>query len=260
MTQSILSPLISQADFLISSSSIDMLQPYLINHDRSLVFFVGAGASFAGNTGMPRTPSLLYHLLLQALSSSGKFDLQRDTLQATLKEISSHIGFEFTLIDFWQICRQATVLLYESFADLEKICTPNRVHSFIAHWLSTGGTVITTNYDRLIESEWAKTGKSIQSRYREEGTNSFLGWQEDLRQGGCLFKIHGSLDDPDSCLGALEHVGTQLTGNRAQLLEEIIRTRPLCFVGWQGVDPDIPPLLHALVDKRDTSLPTFWIH
>ncbi len=209
---------------------------------------------------MPSTPSLLYYLLLQALTSSGKFNLQGDTLPATLKEISARIGFEITLNDFWQICRQATALLYKSFADVETKCIPNRVHAFLAHWLSTGGTVITTNYDRLIEREWAITGGTIQSRYGVGGSNSFVRWKDDLDRGGTLFKIHGSLDDPDSCLGALEHVGTQLTGNRAELLEEIIRTRPMCFVGWRGVDPDIPPLLYNMLAKRDSSLPTFWIH
>lgn len=210
---------------------------------------------------MPSTPSLLHHLLVQALLHSGSFDPQDDALQATLKEISARIGFEITLNDFWQICRQATALLYESFADLERKCIPNRVHTFLAHWLATGGTVITTNYDRLIEREWAKLAGSIQSRYQEEeGSNSFAGWKEDLQKGGVLFKIHGSLDDPESCLGALEHVGTRLSGYRAELLEEIIRTRPLCFVGWQGVDPDIPALLNEKIGVRNPSLPTFWIH
>ena len=78
--------------------------------------------------------------------------------------------------------------------------------------------------------------------------------------GGCLFKIHGSLDDPSSCPGALEHVGTQLTGNRAELLMNIVQNRPICFVGWRGDDPDIPPLLHSAMAGRDASLPIFWVH
>lgn len=260
MNQMIFSPNISRADAIASAASIELLRPYLVSGDRALVFFVGAGASMAGNTGMPGTPSLLYHLLVQALSQSGKPDLQSDALQATLKEISARIGFEITLNDFWQICRQATALLYESFADLERKCISNRVHTFLAHWLATGGTVITTNYDRLIEREWWKSAGPIRSRYREEGSDSFASWKEDFKKSGVLFKIHGSLDDPESCLGALEHVGTRLSGYRAELLEEIVRTRPLCFVGWQGVDPDIPALLNDKNGDRNPSLPTFWIH
>lgn len=259
----ILSPDISQADSLASSLGIELLQPYLVSRDRSLVFFVGAGASIAGNSGMPSTPSLLSRLLLQALASSGKFDPDQDNITNAINEITAYpnsIGFEITLNDFWQICREATALLYKSFADVESKCVPNRVHTFLAHWLSTGGTVVTTNYDRLIEREWSRMGRSIQSRYRDDGPNSFGAWKDQLRQGGTLFKIHGSLDDPESCLGALEHVGTRLTGDRAELLEEIIRTRPLCFVGWQGIDPDIPALLYEKLEARDPSLPIFWIH
>ncbi len=263
MNESFLSMRISEQDASVSSRSIELLRPYIMDDNHSLVFFVGAGASMAGNTGIPSTPSLLYHLLLQALSSSGKFDLEQDNISAIIKDITSYpcqIGFEVTLNDFWQICRQATALLYESFAYIESKCMPNRVHAFLAYWLSTGGTVITTNYDRLIEHELAKAGESIQSRYHENGSNSFAEWKEDLNHGGTLFKIHGSLDDANSCLGALEHVSTRLSGNREELLEEIIRTRPLCFVGWQGVDPDIPALLYGRLDKRNSSLPTFWIH
>lgn len=209
---------------------------------------------------MPSTPSLLYHLLSQSISSLGSVDFEEEVLSATLAQISRNIGFEITLSDFWQICRDATSQIYESFGGVEQKCLTNRVHTFMAYWLSTGGTVITTNYDRLIEREGAKMNKPIQSRYEENGANSFIRWQEDLSRGGCLFKIHGSLDEPNSCLGALEHVGTQLSGCRAELVAEIARKRPLCFVGWQGIDPDIPVTLHEELKKRDSSLLTFWIH
>ncbi len=256
----ILSPEISKQDATTSALSIERLCSYIKGSDRSLVFFVGAGASYAGYTGLPSTPSLLYHLLLGALAGSGRFDLQHSALPTLLEKISSVLGFEITLNDFWQIRRHATSLIYSAFASAENKCNSNRVHKFMAYWLSTGGTVITTNYDRLIEREWAGRGKDIQSRYQEIGFNSFADWQDDLSQGGCLFKTHGSLDDPDSCLGALEHVGTQLSGKRAELLSQVLRTRPLCFVGWQGIDPDIPPLLYEEWSNRDSSLPTFWIH
>jgi len=260
MSKGILSPDISQQDASISLTSIQRLRPYLSGDDRSLVFFIGAGASAAGNTGMPTTPSLLQQVLLDALKRSREFNIESSDFANAIKDISYRIGFEITLNDFWQICRKATTLLYTSFAELEEGCTPNRVHSFLAYWLSTGGIVLTTNYDRLIEREWLRIDQSIGVRYQEEGTNSFANWREDLNRGGCLLKIHGSLDDPDDCLGALEHVGTRLAGNRADLLAEIVQHRPLCFVGWRGVDPDIPPLLFDLYKTRDSSLPVFWIH
>lgn len=210
---------------------------------------------------MPSTPDLLRHLLIGALKHSSAFNGEHDVLVPTLEEISTRLGFEITLNSLWQTCRQAIKLLFESFAALEADCLPNQVHAFLAYWLSTGGTVMTTNYDRLIERAWGKAHVPIQTRYREEcALISFENWQEDLARGGCLFKLHGSLDDPESCLGALEHVGTQLIGYKEEVLTEIVQTRPLCFVGWRGVDPDIPPLLFNTLGQRDSLLPTFWLH
>jgi NAD-dependent SIR2 family protein deacetylase len=256
----ILSPDISKNDVKRSKESLDRLFPYLRDTKRSLVFFIGAGASMAGNTGMPSTPNLIYRLLLDSLVFSKVVNERGKSYQSVLKDISTKLGFEITLNDFWQICHEATSNIYLDFAELETQCKPNRVHTFLGHWLATGGSVVTTNYDRLIEQEWAKITNSTKSLYQSEGKNSFSNWQGDLQNGGCLFKIHGSLDEASSCLGALEHVGTQLTGDRAELLAKIIQTRPVCFVGWRGVDPDIPPLLRSVLEKRNSSLPIFWIH
>jgi len=253
----ILNPNISESNLKRSTESIELLRTYITGDDLSLVFFVGAGASISGNTGMPSTPKLLYQLFLDSLIFSKRFKGEIDEYKGILDEISRRLGFEITLNDFWQICHSATSSIYSAFANLEKQCITNRIHTFMAHWLFQGGTVITTNYDRLIEREWAALSSIPKSRYAE---TDFASWQDDLRDGGCLFKIHGSLEHPTSCLGALEHVGTQLTGSRAELLVNIMQTRPICFVGWRGVDPDIPPLLNSAMAGRDVSLPIFWIH
>jgi hypothetical protein len=164
MNNHLLAAEISKEDSFISSVNIDLLFPYLFEEDRSLVFFVGAGASVAGNTGMPSTPSLLFQLLVQALSYSGKLTSELNELSIIIKDASSCIGFEITLNDFWQICGRVTAEIYQAFRDLEKSYVQNRVHAFMAHWLSMGSTVITTNYDRLIEQQWSKTNSQIRSR------------------------------------------------------------------------------------------------
>lgn len=260
MVVEILSPDISQTDEIVSLESFDLLRPYIFGDDRSLIFFVGAGASSAGDTKMPTTQALLQQILLDAIKQSGEFDNNYINVIDIIRESVNLLGFEITLNDFWQICGKTITLLYEAFAKIDARCATNFVHAFLAHWLSTGGIVLTTNYDLLIEREWLDINQDIDIRYQENGSYSFSNWSEDLERGNCLFKIHGSLDNPDSCLGALEHVRTQLTGPRAELLTEIIKNRPLCFVGWSGKDPDIPPLLSKIYKERDSSLPVFWIH
>lgn len=260
MFEEVLNSQISSQDRARSISSLARLQPLVVGKDRSLVFFVGAGASSAGNTGMPSTQALLRQLLTDALVGSGKFSRDDLSLKSAIGRAAASSGFETTLNDLWQICPQAITRFFGSFAALEKTCLPNRAHAFSAYWLSTGGTVVTTNYDRLIEAEWMNRRQVIRTRYKETGNNSFQTWQRDLMRGGCLFKLHGSLDEPESCLGALEHVGTRLGGNRAALLEAIVGDRPICFVGWRGADPDIPPVLSELSSGRSAAVPTLWIH
>lgn len=136
---------IAAEDKSISSANTELLRPYITSDNRSLVFFVGAGTSLAGNTGMPSTSSLLFRLLVQAFSKSGQFTPEHNDLTIVLNDISSRLGFEITLNDFWQICRRATGYLYEALNDVERDCSTNRVHTFLAYWLSTGGTVLTTN-------------------------------------------------------------------------------------------------------------------
>lgn len=261
MNNKILSIIISQKDKILSLVSIKRLRPYLFNSNHSLVFFIGAGISATGKRPhMPSTSDLIQTILLDALKRSKELGTEISDLGNAIKEISNIIGFEITLNDFWQICRKGTTLIYSSLAKIEKKCISNQVHAFLAYWLSKGGIVLTTNWDCLIEREWQKIDQNIKVRYREDGSNSFVNWQKDSLRGGCLFKIHGSLEDPKSCLGALEHVRTRLKGKRADLLADIIKHRPLCFVGWSGKDPDIPPILYKIYEQRDSSLPTFWVH
>ncbi len=260
MLAEILSPDISQTDESVSSESMDLLRPYITGDDRSLIFFVGAGASSAGGTQMPTTQAFLQQILLDAFKQSEKYDNNYKDVINIIRENINLLGFEITLNDLWQICGKTITLLYSAFAKIDERCATNCVHAFLAHWLSTGGIVLTTNYDLLIEREWHDINDNIDVRYQDKGSNSFSSWSKDLERGSCLFKLHGSLDNPDSCLGALEHVRTQLTGPRAELLADLTKHRPLCFVGWSGSDPDIPPLLSSLYKERVSSLPVFWIH
>ncbi len=54
-------------------------------------------------------------------------------------------------------------------------------------------------------------------------------------------------------------MGTRITGKRAELLVAIAEERPLCFIGWRGVDPDIPLLLTEVLSKKE-SVPVIWVH
>lgn len=70
---------LADADRRTSIASLRELVEMVSNTDRSLVFFVGAGASSAGNTGMPGSPYLLRQLVSEALVSAGGSHLHDDS-------------------------------------------------------------------------------------------------------------------------------------------------------------------------------------
>ncbi len=255
MLTDILSKNISKKDKSDSLNSLKKIIPYLLDSNTSLVFFVGAGISSSGiGAHMPSTTEIIKRILLSAIKyQDGSISRK---LKYSIEKNLENIGFEIMLNDLLQICRKAAYSIYSHLAKIEKGCVPNQAHTFLADWLSKGGNVVTTNWDCLIERD----NEKIKVIYKTRGLNSFAKWKDNLEKGGCLFKLHGSLEEPKSCLGALEHVRTRLRGKKADLLSYIIKHKPLCFVGWSGKDPDIPPILYEVYEKRDPSLPIFWLH
>ena len=260
MPDDILSPYLSEIDQAACLHTLALLRSLVTDKRRQLVFFVGAGISISA--GMPLVPDLLKVLLMDALKSSAPDKAESDTpVLEAIKRASQMLGFEITLNSLWDSCPDAIKQLFHSLADFEeKWCFPNNAHKFLERWLSTSGVVLTTNYDRLIERTAADEAKDLLIRYTEAvGHASFEHWREDLFQGKCLFKVHGSFAEPESCLGALEQVGTKISGKRGELLAAIAEERPICFIGWRGVDPDVPLLLTEILSKKD-SVPVIWVH
>lgn len=257
-----LTPQLNADDRRVSVETLRLLARELDGPKRDLVFFVGAGASAAGNTGMPVAPEVLRQLMLAAAQRLDQSQVG-DAGQAIRDAIDTaawSVGFEKTLDRLRAIEPACLPELYQAWAVHEAGCHANHVHRFLAHWLETGGCVVTTNYDRLIERCFRDGEMQTKVRYSETGHRSFADWPHLLAAGGGLFKLHGSLEDPSSCLGALENVRTRLVGYRAECLATICATRPLCVVGWRGVDPDIPPVFAESLAGRVPTLPIVWVH
>ena len=260
MPDDILSSNLLEMDREVCLSTLNLLHSLVTDEQQQLVFFVGAGIS--ANTGMPLVPDLLESLLMSALSKSAPDKAHSDaSLANAIKQASQMLGFEITLNSLWNSCPDFIKQIFYSLAEFEENwCFPNHAHLFLTNWLARGGTVLTTNYDRLIERAAADEAKDLLIRYTEAvGHASFEHWREDLLQGKCLFKVHGSFAEPESCLGALEQVGTKISGKRGELLAAIAEERPICFIGWRGVDPDVPLLLTEILSKKD-SVPVIWVH
>jgi SIR2-like protein len=212
-----------------------------------VVFLVGAGVS----SGVPAPRSIIQELVLEAAAQPGL-----SGVLAAAADLSG-IGFEITLNDLRSVCAVATDRVFSGLATLTRNTPPSTAHVALREYLLRGGSVLTTNYDRLIEQD-----SPIPVRFdpvARDGSG-FGGWRDDLERGGVLFKIHGSFERPETCMGVLEDVGTALADERAELLSAVVRDRVLCVIGWSGVDPDVPTTFLAAMRDRPKDLPVFWVH
>lgn len=225
-----------------------------------LVFFVGAGVSKPEPTNFPTGEEMLRSLfeqLSRRLEEKGHLDgadVQR------IVAASRKLGFEITLNDLAEISPSLFEHLFQIWTKKAEEAQPNQGHFALARWIQRGGIVLTTNYDCFIESAYRQlTDDSPKVRYWTKSdapppseAASFGNWRQDLMEGGVLFKLHGSFESPESCLATVRQVGTSFVGDRAMLLSHILRARPVCFVGWRGADPDIPPLVLAAHEELET--------
>jgi len=247
--------------------------------DRSLVFFVGAGVSRAEPTRCPVASELLevvFAQILLRLGQDGDANSDSPTGQRlarlseeaanALPSVARRVGLEATLGELRQIWEPAFRRVLQTWADLSRTLPFNPSHEALAAWMREGGTVITTNYDCFIEEAYYHLeGRYPEARYwtshelPPDGLRStFHTWSADLARGGVFFKLHGSFDDLDTCLATMDQVGTEITGYRADLLRYVFSKRPICVVGWRGVDPDIPPVI-ASTRSPTASAPLVWI-
>lgn len=270
--------LIDPVDRARCGTSLSLLRQMVTR--KSLVLFAGAGVSRADPTGFPTGVELLQILFEQLLvrlanEKAGSRDGgQRKGPVAelpsgaaeVLRSVATRVGFEITLSELRQIWPPAFLEILETWADIAKKLPFNAAHLGLAAWLRAGCTVMTTNYDCFIEEAFL----SIEGRYPEvrywtleepppgDRRPAFDGWREDLDRGGVLFKLHGSFEDFKTCLATLDQVGTILRGPRSELLSYVLSRRPVCFVGWRGADPDIPPIILSARSVA-TSEPVIWV-
>jgi hypothetical protein len=261
----------------VCASSLLLLRDLMTG--RSLVFFVGAGVSRAEPTRCLISVELLEvvfgRILLRVRENPGgasgsavanRLAELREEGANLLGAVAEHVGLEITLGDLRQIWEPAFSKVLLRWAELTGALPFNLSHFVLAAWMRGGGTVITTNYDCFIEKAYHKLeGCYPETRYstsHQLGPNdrsiAFDTWRADLARGGVLFKIHGSFDDLGTCLAAMDQVGTVVTGHRADLLRHVFSERPVCVVGWRGIDPDIPPVL-ASARATAAATPVIWI-
>jgi len=205
-----------------------------------LAFFVGAGISHNSPSNLP----LFGELNREIIRSATGHMLDEDDCQT----LSNNIRPEIVLQILTEVLPQK--LMYELLRSLENGMTkvePNSNLFLLAQVLKQGGWVFTTNYDNLIE----KAGKNIDldiDKCKCYGDRDFSKFKEKFLDtgsipGGYMFKLHGSIEDPDSILATLGKIGKGLAGSKKEVLEYFLRNFNFCFIGYSCQDDfDIVPV------------------
>jgi hypothetical protein len=120
---------------------------------------------------------------------------------------------------------------------IQKICHLLKTHKI--------NYIFSVNYDLLLDQGTSDIDiKKI--NYNKEFTLSNIGHKQ------AIFKIHGSISDPDSIEASLDEVA-RLRGNKKQLLESFFNGHTFIFVGYSCRDPDLYPALKQFVTKYRTN-------
>lgn len=89
---------------------------------------------------------------------------------------------------------------------------PNAVHALLGRWAHEGVTILTTNFDHLIDA---------------------------FAPPGSVVHLHGSLADPAEMVVRLHQIGHGIGEDLQERLDSAIRGRLLCVLGYSGNDRDI---------------------
>ena len=215
---------------------------------RPLSFLAGAGISCNAPSNIPMARPYVEAVIdvlpmSESVKASIKDLLESNTLrfEQFMEELQVAYDYDLHILDLMQFCR-----------------APNALHFFLARSLASGHTVLTPNFDSLIEEACSRLGVVIRTAYDAEST------QDALRESGqpVLWKIHGTLQDVrghdcrKSIVATMRRVGAKGEGlcfepGMRAVIEERLNATDLIVLGYSGSDDyDIVPALAQISTRR----------
>ncbi|WP_133164300.1 SIR2 family protein [Solimonas fluminis] len=122
--------------------------------------------------------------------------------------------------------------------------------------------VVTTNFDKLLESAWEQFSGSA-THFPQVTTKIDHKAFAALRdvKGKFLIKLHGSIDDPDSMVFTKSDYADRAFGNWAynEFLRVLLLTHTFLFVGFSMTDPAISLLVEQYAQSFPTARPHYML-
>ncbi|WP_372366857.1 tetratricopeptide repeat protein [Candidatus Uabimicrobium sp. HlEnr_7] len=217
-----------------------------------LALFIGAGVSIDAPSSIPDWRRLIDEIV-RALA----------TYSSELKNIDKEI------IDAQIAPEVISQILYESIGekylsafDVLKNRKPNHHHIYLAKLAKSGHVsfYVTANLDTCLEDAMLAEGMDRDKDYFVYATEAdferFMDFPE--YSGVRIFKIHGSLENPQSIITTFSKEGQGLSKNKVRLLRCLLLIRHFLFIGYSGNDLNTNPNYIMLEDLAAEAKGFYW--
>lgn len=224
----------------------------ILHRPRPKVFFAGAGISKDPPTCFPLATEFSKAIITDISQGNPFLEDHAILIQQGINDNSSGCRFEVLL----EIARQGIGDHVVRILGVLDKGIPNAYHYFLASALYKGHTVVTTNFDILIEQAYRElhpSGPPLTIITTENGSKAAARRNIPKR---LLFKIHGSLRDS---AGRLSYGSIQLTlaslanglpFSKRKLLQALLDRFDFIFMGYSGRDDfDIRPFLASALSS-----------
>ena len=225
----------------------------LVQGKDPFVAFVGAGASALPPSNLPtwaQFNNLVLECLCERLAEYSEnrqpteqmlsvFRERRDETHFFAPDFQAQLMEEEVGADYFRVWQSLETDLY------------GPVHAGLAELASRGrlGAIITTNFDRLIETALRERGLAFEV-FHDQGTFEALA---TITEGGHtsalpVIKLHGSMEDASSLVDTLSQ---RLAGRPKSLeksLQVLLRRHPWLYLGFSGADFSYDPHYLGILD------------
>src|SRR5688500_10180695 len=202
---------------------------------RRAVLFCGAGVSMDPPATLPDWHTLRDETLRATAGRDERLGAHLETLlQLEMLADPGKRGLPPEVVA--SVLSAATPRYFQSLRTLDH-GSINQNHKLIARMAAAGVIrhVITTNFDRLVEVALREEG--VASRIcRTDGEFEAYANEPDDPSMVYVFKIHGSLDIPESIIARVEDEGRGLAGPKTAVIRKLLREFVFLFWGYSGAD------------------------
>ncbi|MFX1534244.1 MAG: tetratricopeptide repeat protein [Promethearchaeota archaeon] len=223
-------------------------------------FLAGSGISLDSPSCLPTGYQFTKALLEQLIPKEKQMDVLAlmNPERPGMRDPGDFLRFE-QLMEYLRLLEDPELRFLDCYAECT---TPNFNHLFLAHMLTRGHPIFTTNFDSLIEYALLATGipqthifpviREQQWRTRPKRKQRYV-----YKLHGSLYDIHQERDCRESLQATLEQIAQekenvfQLESWKRQVLQSFCQKHDLLVLGYSGLDDfDILPTLWSIASPH----------